>query len=64
MKTDIFDKAANCLQQNLSPEDFMDLGEAMDGDPHDQLLDAINARLSVTNPELFEKPLVDTLETT
>jgi hypothetical protein len=57
----IFRRAADVLHMHLTDEEFVTLGEALDGDPENRLLDAVNALLEEKHPELFTEsapPLV------
>jgi hypothetical protein len=50
---DLFKKAASLLEQHLTNAEFLALGIALDGDPGNQMLDAINDLLDKSNPEVF-----------
>jgi len=49
----IFVKTAKVLEEHLRDEEFVKLGEAMDNDPNNALLEAVNKRLAKSHPEIF-----------
>ena len=53
---DIYEKARAALKNTLTREELIALGERMDGDSHNGLLDLLNEHLVEVAPEVFADP--------
>lgn len=51
----LYNRAARILSAGLSKDEFVLLGEALDGDAHNDFLEAINEEIANIAPEVFGK---------
>jgi len=49
----IYEEAAKVLEKHLTEMQFVELGEALDGDPENRLLAEVNKLLEKKHPEMF-----------